>query len=167
MITPLVARPISEFPRATVFPVWGLQATAPHSLQGVDKPLRSLVGVGNPWHCNLWPGLATHIIAFFVQGPQPMVLNSFYGIDTLIRHELHDRSKIDLWEIKRALSGQLVAQFRKLEIAFYVELCCAVCFDLATFGPLAFPRTLVDISGLPGMRSTTVQKLNCGKLEEH
>ena len=66
----------------------------------------------------------------------------------LIRYELHDHSKIDLWEIKRALSGQLVALFRKLEITFYVERRCAVCFDLATFGPLEFPRTLVEISGL-------------------
>ena len=31
----------------------------------------------------------------------------------------------------------------------FVERRCAVCVDLAIFGPLAFPRTLVDISGLP------------------
>ena len=39
----------------------------------------------------------------------------------LIRHELHDRLKIELWKIRRALSGQLVALFRKLDSAFYVE----------------------------------------------
>ena len=35
----------------------------------------------------------------------------------LIRHERHDNSNIELWEIRRALSGQLVVLLRKFEIA--------------------------------------------------
>ena len=35
----------------------------------------------------------------------------------LIRHELHDNSNIELWEIRRALSGQLVVLLRTFSIA--------------------------------------------------
>lgn len=39
----------------------------------------------------------------------------------LISHELHDCSKTDLWEIRRAQTGRLVQLRRKLEIVFSGE----------------------------------------------
>ena len=56
-----------------------------------------------------------------------------------IRHELHHRSKIELWEIRRAQSGQLVQLLRKLGIVFSVE---RRCLHVATWPLLATQRSL-------------------------
>ena len=117
-------------------------ATAATTLSALQKCFRL-----QPQHSQLCRNAShcSHSTLSFAE----MLPTAATALSAPIRHELHDRSKIELWEIRRAVSGQLVVLFRKLEITFSVERRCAVCFEFAAFGRLEFPQTIVDISGLP------------------